>query len=216
MEILLKTCLVVPPLFIAMVLHEIAHALAAEKCGDQTARNMGRVTLNPIKHIDPVMTIALPALLIFSGSPIIFGGAKPVPVNPAFFKNPKSNMGFVAAAGPVTNVIIAAISFLLFVIVMQLGVLTILPHLVAQLVYGWLLYSIIINIVLCLFNLLPVPPLDGGRIAVSLLPMRGAQALARLEPYGLIIIVALLYFGIVEAFLGPVLEFVIDALEQWG
>lgn len=186
-----------PPLLVAVVFHEVAHGWAADRLGDPTARDAGRITLNPIKHIDPFLTIILPAILIFSGSPIIFGGAKPVPFNPRNFANPKKGAMYVAAAGPLVNFAIALICGVLFKLVGDLND----PGLISW----WLYFSVLLNVFLALFNLLPVPPLDGGRIAVGLLPNRLAYQLARLEPVGILLVVALIYFGIIEWFIVPVL-----------
>jgi Zn-dependent protease len=197
------------PLIVAVVLHEIAHGLAAEKLGDPTARKLGRITLNPIKHVDPMFTIVIPAILIFSGSPIIFGGAKPDPVDPRYFKNPRKGMMLVALAGPVTNFILAGISALLLAILNTPGVPEIFPH--APLIFSakMLIASLLINLVLGLFNLIPIPPLDGGRIAVGLLPINLARLLARLEPYGIFIVFFLLYVGFFDKVLLPIIQLII-------
>lgn len=205
METLYKALIFVPPLFFAVILHEVAHGWAAEKLGDPTARLKGRITLNPIVHIDLFTTIILPALLIFSGSPIVFGMAKPVPVNPLNLRNPRRDMAYVALAGPITNFILALVFSGVFFLMKDAGagVLTTYAGGVAVL---WTIHSVLINLVLGIFNLLPVPPLDGGRIAVGFLPLSLATPLARLERYGILIVVALLYFGIVDQVLGPVME----------
>lgn len=198
------------PLLVAVVLHEIAHGLAAEKLGDPTARKLGRITLNPIKHIDPMLTIILPAILIFSGSPIIFGGAKPVPVDPRYFKNPRKGMMIVALAGPVTNFILAGISALFLAILNTPGVPEIFPHAPLIFTAKILIASLLINLALGLFNLIPIPPLDGGRIAVGLLPINLARLLARLEPYGIPIVFFILYLGFLDKVLLPVLQLIIE------
>ena len=152
---------IAPPFVIAIVLHEIAHGYAALKFGDSTAKDLGRLTLNPIKHVDPVMTIVLPGLLILSGSPIIFGGAKPVPVNVYNLKNPKKEMAWIALAGPVTNFILAAISYIIFIILAESTILTrFVPDILYVVVAFWAFHSVLVNLVLGIFNLLPVPPLD--------------------------------------------------------
>jgi Zn-dependent protease len=166
-------------LLISIVLHELAHAVVALRLGDSTAQRLGRITLNPIKHLDPIMSVALPALLVISGSPIIFGAAKPVPVNPLYFKNPRLGMGIVAAAGPLTNIALALALAALF----QLG----LPKIVA----GYLIVGILINIGLAIFNCIPCPPLDGGRIVSALLPESWAWRYGKLEPYGFVIVIVL-------------------------
>ncbi len=189
------------PLLFAVVVHEVAHGWVAWKLGDPTAKSLGRLTLNPLKHIDPVMTILLPALLIAGGSPVVFGGAKPVPFNPRYFRNPRKGMVLVAAAGPAVNFILAA----LFA-----GLLAVLPTPTGfggALFVTMLFSSVAVNLVLALFNLIPVPPLDGGRIAVGLLPSALAIPLARLERWGLLIVFGLLYFGIVDSYLRTSLGF---------
>jgi len=192
MEILKQICITVPPLLFSVILHEVAHGLAAERLGDRTARDMGRITLNPLVHIDPFMTIILPGLLIWSGSPIVFGGAKPVPINPYYFSNPRRHMALVALAGPLTNFVLAAISA--FLLWLALNSTQLLPqHSITVLVLGWLSVGIVINIVLGVFNMIPIPPLDGGRIAVGFLPRSLAARLARLEPYGIFIVILILY-----------------------
>lgn len=188
------------PVLLAVVLHEVAHGWVADRLGDDTARWMGRLTLNPIKHIDPIGTIGIPLLLIVVGSPFLFGYAKPVPINFNKLHRPKQDMVWVALAGPVTNLLLALISALILFVVVKL------PSSM-----GWMIEpvalmsqaSIIINLVLCIFNLLPLPPLDGGRVAVGMLPGPAAYQLSRLEPYGFLIIVALLAFGWLQVLIGP-------------
>lgn len=208
-SIIVNILISVPPLMVAIILHEIAHGYCAWKLGDPTAKVMGRITLNPLKHIDPVLSILLPGILIFSGSPVIFGGAKPVPVNPMYFKNPRKGMAMVALAGPVTNFVLVLICYLLFLALFPYGN----ESLSIGLVKLWLLGGIIINLALGLFNLIPVPPLDGGRIAVGFLPIPLARLWARLEPFGLILLFALLYYGIPQLILSPAIEFVTSHLD---
>ena len=214
METLFKALLTVPPLVIAVLLHEIAHGYIAYRLGDPTAKSQGRLTLNPLKHIDPVLTLLIPGLLIISGSPIVFGGAKPVPVNPGYFKNPRRGMLLVAIAGPLTNLTLALVSFILLrsFIDEQNS-----PHfnIVSYLLIGWIVYSMLINIVLAVFNLIPIPPLDGGRVAVGLLPIRFARALSRVEPYGIFVVILLLYYGVFEAILQPIISFAFRLLGQY-
>jgi Zn-dependent protease len=202
-DILTTTLVVVPALLVAVILHEVAHGLVAERLGDKTARSMGRITLNPLKHIDWFMTILLPATLILAGSPIVFGGAKPVPVNPRFFKNPRTGMGWVAIAGPITNAVLALISYVIYLLLS--GAISG-ETLVGQYVLAVLVMSVLVNVVLGAFNLLPVPPLDGGRIAVALLPRPLAVRWAQLERFGLLIVVGLLLSGAVEKILSPIIN----------
>jgi Zn-dependent protease len=190
------------PVMLAIVLHEVAHGWVADKLGDDTARWMGRLTLNPLKHIDPVGTIAIPVILLVMGSPFLFGYAKPVPVNFSKLRNPKRDMVWVALAGPATNLVLAIISALLLGIAIQMpNALDWFAAPLAMMCQA----SIIINVVLCVFNLLPIPPLDGGRVAVGLLPGPWAYQLSRIEPYGFFIIIGLLMTGVFQSTIGPVI-----------
>lgn len=188
------------PVLLAIILHEVAHGWVAERLGDNTARWMGRLTLNPLKHIDPIGTILIPIALIVIGSPFLFGYAKPVPVNFRNLRRPKQDMVLVALAGPATNLLLALLSTALLIVAVHLPAAA---HWVAQPLSLMCQASIIINMVLCIFNLLPLPPLDGGRVAVGLLPGPASYSLSRLEPYGFIIIVALLATGVLQTIIGP-------------
>ncbi|MFQ5617914.1 MAG: site-2 protease family protein [Rhodospirillales bacterium] len=176
------------PILLAITLHEAAHGWVALRLGDDTAYRLGRVTFNPFRHIDPFGTVLLPALLLFaSGGRMMFGFAKPVPVNFARLRRPRQDMVLVAAAGPATNLALAVVSAALFH-----GV----PYLsgdVARWVFQNLDNSLWINLLLCVLNLLPIPPLDGGRIAVGLLPAPLAMRLARLERLGIIVILGAVF-----------------------
>lgn len=174
------------PVLIAITFHEAAHAYAARYFGDDTASQLGRVSLNPLKHIDPLGTVILPGLLILSNAPFIFGYAKPVPVNFAALRNPRANMAWVAIAGPAINVVLAVAAALAFHLV------GLVPADASQWIFDNLKNALIINAVLAVFNMFPLPPLDGGRIAVSILPDFVARPLARLEPYGMLILIALI------------------------
>ena len=188
------------PVVLAVILHEVAHGWVADRLGDNTARFMGRLTLNPLKHIDPIGTILIPIMLLVAGSPFLFGYAKPVPVDMRKLNNPRRDMVWVAAAGPATNLILALASTLLLALAVQMpqGM-----NWMAEPLALMCQASIIINLVLCIFNLIPLPPLDGGRVAVGLLPGPMAYQLARLEPYGFMIIVALLFLGVLGKVIGP-------------
>jgi Zn-dependent protease len=174
------------PVLIAITFHEAAHAYVARWLGDGTASELGRVSLNPIRHIDPMGTILLPALLLIAHSPFLFGYAKPVPVNYRKLKSPRLDMAKVAVAGPIMNILLA---------ILAAGLFHLLPHIpatAAQWTADNLKNALVINVVLAIFNLLPVPPLDGGRIAVGLLPGFLAIPLARLERYGMLVLIVIL------------------------
>ena len=206
MEVSLQTiALWVLPVVFAITLHEAAHGYVAKMFGDRTAEMQGRITLNPLRHIDPIGTILVPGALILAakylgGPHFVFGWAKPVPVNFGNLRDPKRDMLWVAAAGPAANFAMAVLWALLFKAAASGGVWEG-AHLVAMAKIG-----VSVNLVLMALNLLPVPPLDGGRIAVSLLPMHVAHAYARIEPYGLFIIVGLLASGLLDDVMGPLLH----------
>lgn len=189
------------PIIFAITLHEAAHGYAARHFGDLTAFQAGRISLNPLRHIDPVGTVIVPAvILLLSAGNFLFGWAKPVPVDFGRLHNPKKDMFWVAAAGPGVNLLMAIGWGLLLKVAIDMP-----SHGYSAAMAEMARVGVNINAVLMLLNLLPLPPLDGGRIAVSLLPHRAAWKFAQLEPYGMFILLALLFTGILETILGPLL-----------
>jgi Zn-dependent protease len=174
------------PLVIAITFHEAAHGYVAHRLGDNTAYDLGRVTFNPIRHIDPFGTLMMPAILLMAHSPFLFGYAKPVPVNFRALRNPRIGMVLVALAGPATNIALALVAAAAF------HAVDLVPANAAQWVADNLKNALLINIVLAVFNMMPIPPLDGGRVAVGLLPRALAVPLARLEPFGMLILIGVL------------------------
>jgi Zn-dependent protease len=193
------------PILFAITVHEVAHGWVAKQFGDLTAARLGRLTLNPLKHIDPVGTVLVPALLLLLKSGFLFGWARPVPVSFENLRNPKRDMIFVAAAGPAANLLMA----IFWGMIVKLS--TFLPDtlrwVAEPLMYmGWI--GILINSLLLVFNLLPIPPLDGGRVAVGLLPGPMAYQLSRLEPFGVFIVLALAFSGLLWFVINPLVNFV--------
>ena len=174
------------PLLFAITFHEAAHGFVAHRLGDNTAFELGRVSFNPLRHIDPFGTVLLPAMLLLSHSPFLFGYAKPVPVNFRNLRNPRLDMVWVALAGPATNIVLALAAALAF------HALPLAPAVSAQWIADNLKNALVINVVLAIFNMMPIPPLDGGRVAVGLLPRPLADPLARLEPFGMLILIGIL------------------------
>ena len=175
------------PVLMAITLHEAAHGFVAHRCGDDTAWRLGRVSFNPFKHIDPFGTVVLPGLLFLLHSPFLFGYAKPVPVQFSALRHPRHDMVLVAAAGPATNILQA------FVAALLIHAAAFLPGSAGQWTQATLENAIVINIVLAVFNMIPLPPFDGGRVAVGLLPDFLARPLARLERQGMLIFIALVF-----------------------
>lgn len=186
------------PIVFAITLHEAAHAYAAKYFGDTTAYAQGRMSMNPIKHIDPIGTLLIPIVLYFVGSPFLFGYAKPVPVNFGNLRNPKKQMAFVALAGPMANLVMALGWLLLAIFLRAFGMSEEFFMRMAQ-------AGVLTNLVIFAFNLFPVPPLDGGRIMTSLLPHRYAYKFAQLEPYGFFIVLGLAVLNMLHYWMTPVM-----------
>lgn len=193
-QLLFYISVYVPPLLFAITLHEAAHGYVARYFGDNTAYVLGRISLDPTKHIDPIGTLVLPGLLILLSSPFVFGWAKPVPVSIGNLRHPKYDMIYVAAAGPAANLVMALLWAVLLSIYGSLEI-------DSDVLITMALMGVKLNVILMLFNLLPIPPLDGGRILIGLLPIKASLTLARLEPYGMFIVLGLLLIGGLDTFL---------------
>ena len=207
-QIVLKVLIFALPVLFAITVHEAAHGYVARYLGDNTAWMLGRVTLNPIKHIDPIGTIAMPLLLYFATSgAFLFGYAKPVPVNFGRLRHPKRDMVWVALAGPASNFVQAILWALLLVALLALGIQE-------RFFIEMCRAGVLVNLVMWAFNLFPLPPLDGGRVLAGLLPRGGAQEfLARIEPYGFFIVMGLVIAGVVGTWwLRPLMGFGYDVI----
>jgi len=208
LDILQRIAVMVIPLIFAITVHEVAHGWVASRLGDKTALMMGRITFNPIKHIDPIGTILVPGILIYLGG-IIFGWAKPVPVNFRNLNNPRRDMALVAVAGPLTNLVMAlmwggVLRFALYLLGLQLGNAEWLVYM------AW--FGIFINLVLMVLNFLPIPPLDGSRVLESLLPSTFEPYFRQAENFGFIILIALLYLSVLGKILWPPVTFMFNQI----
>lgn len=201
LNLIQKICVSIIPILFAITLHEVAHGWVAFRLGDPTAKMLGRLTINPFKHIDLLGTVIVPLLMLWLGG-VLFGWAKPVPINYRNLKHARRDIALVAAAGPISNFLMACFWALIFHFT---------PHsniplsLMSQI-------GVEINVILCLLNLIPIPPLDGSRVVSSLLPVRFAYYYNRLEPYGFFIILAFYFFGILGAIMMPPLELLLRVL----
>jgi Zn-dependent protease len=196
-EIIQAVAVYALPVIFAITLHEAAHAFAAKYFGDTTAFAAGRMSLNPLRHIDPFGTILLP-ILMYAFTPFVFGYAKPVPIDFSRLRNPKKQMAWVALAGPAANFVMAFGWLLLAILLGATGISEPYPHKVAQ-------AGVFVNLLMFVFNLVPIPPLDGGRILTSVLPNHLAYKFAKIEPYGFYIVLALLYFKLLNYWFIPMM-----------
>lgn len=196
----------IPALMMAVILHEYAHGLVAYKMGDPTAKEFGRLTLNPIPHIDPLGTVILPGMLMLIGSPVLFGWAKPVPINPLRFRNIRLGTFFVSIAGIVMNIWLAVVFALLYRAIMK-GYLNFLNDAVLIPIALFSATAVLINLVLAFFNTIPIPPLDGSRAVMSFFSVKYWELFYRFEMYGFLIIMLLLFTGFIGKVIGPSILF---------
>ena len=195
-QIILQIIILAPPFLLALTLHELAHGYVALQLGDPTAKNEGRLTMNPLKHLDPIGVLAFIVIRI--------GWAKPVPVNPNYFKDPRRDMLMVALAGPVANIFLAVASALLYKF---LVVLPAFPPSVAYPLGAMLKASVWVNIMLALFNFLPIPPLDGSKILMGVLPPKAARSYEQYEKYGFVVVMILFVTGVIGKIILPIIDF---------
>ena len=203
----MQILLMLPMLLFAVIAHEVAHGYVAYRCGDPTAKQAGRLTFNPLPHIDMFGTIIFPAILLLSGSPFLIGWAKPVPVNPAYFRNPSRDHLWVSLAGACTNLLLALASTIV------LGFIILLTGTSGGALGIMFQYGIMVNVILAVFNLLPIPPLDGSWVLYHLLPPNLAQSYRRIFPYGFIILIVLLMTGVFSRIISPIYMLIMQFLQ---
>ncbi|MGH8401520.1 MAG: site-2 protease family protein [Gammaproteobacteria bacterium] len=209
LNLIQKIAIWIIPVLLAVTLHEAAHGWVANRLGDPTARMLGRLTINPLKHIDPIGTVLVPAALLLLHSSFLFGWAKPVPISPRNFKHPRRDMAIVGAAGPMANLLMAV----LWCVVARISLY--LPESTSHVSLPLALLGvagIFVNVLLMVFNLLPLPPLDGGRVASGLMPREWARVYDRIEPYGFFILLGLIVFNILGFILWPPVSALLGAL----
>jgi Zn-dependent protease len=207
-EIIRNIAVFALPVLFAITLHEAAHAYAARYFGDNTAYEQGRMTLNPLSHIDLFGTIIIP-IALYAMSGFVFGYAKPVPVQFGNLRNPKRDMAWVALAGPLANFVMALMWLVFAMVLVAMNVQEQFPHKVAY-------AGVFTNLLIFAFNLFPLPPLDGGRVVTSILPHRLAYKFARIEPYGFFILLALIYFGVLAFWVRPVMALAEQAISLFA
>ncbi|MBE9532440.1 MAG: site-2 protease family protein [Proteobacteria bacterium] len=205
-EFIQRILLLIVPMLVALTAHELAHAWVADRLGDPTPRMLGRLTINPLKHLDPIGTLAI----FLTG---MFGWAKPVPVNPNNFNDPAKAMKWVALAGPITNLCLAAIfAVIAKIMIMTAGAFVLRTSPILAPIFIMVHIGILLNVALGIFNMVPIPPLDGSKVLMSVLPFDKALAFSKIEPYGFIILIMLIYSGILHRVMGPIIDLTVGVL----